>query len=180
MITLNLISQESRREIKLKRIYDLLKSTYLTLLILAILVSMMFLIARIVLQQNFNNVVSQTTLITKNSQEYNSKIREINSKITSINQVQNEFIPWSNVLLELSEKSPSDISLTFLQVNQERNSIKIKGTAGTRDSLLSFKNNLESSTFFYQINLPLANIFEKNNIYFEIDAKLRTENLKTL
>ncbi|KKR21758.1 MAG: hypothetical protein UT48_C0004G0014 [Parcubacteria group bacterium GW2011_GWE2_39_37] len=180
MIKLNLISQESRKEIKLKRIYDILKSTYLTLLILVTVVSMIFLAARIILQHNFNDVVSQTTLITKNSQEYNAKIREINSKISSINQIQNEYIPWSNALVELAEKSPSDISLTFLEIVQEKNLIKLKGTAETRESLLKLKSNLEDSSIFYQIEMPLSNIFEKSNIYFEIDAKIKQENLKSL
>lgn len=178
MIVLNLISEELRNEIKLKKLYIILKNSYFVLLILTIVVSIIFLIAKIVLQENFNNVVSQTTLITKNSQEYNSKIREINSKINSISLIQNDYVPWTNILDVLVSTVPDDISFSYLKISQDNKSIKIKGVSATRDSLLLLKTNLEKSNLFLEVNLPLSNILEKNNIYFEIDTKIKLENIK--
>ncbi len=45
-------------------------------------------------------------------------------------------------------------------------------TANTRNDLLVFKKLLEDSHIFSDINLPFSSLLEKNDINFEIKAKI--------
>ena len=93
MITLNLISEELKKEIKLRHLYLFIKKINLALIVITIIIAIILLAAKTILQVNFNNIVEQTTLVTKNNQGYNNKIKEINSKIDFIEKIQNDFIP---------------------------------------------------------------------------------------
>ena len=172
MLALNLISEELKKEIKLRRLYLLIKKINLTLIIITIVATITLLTTKAILQSGFNNIVGQTTLVTKNNQGYNNKIRDINNKLYFVEKIQNNFIPWSNLLKTVAAITPKDIGLYYLKINLEEQAIKIKGKAGRRESLLDFKQNLETAAIFQEIDLPLKNILEKENINFEINAKI--------
>ncbi len=48
---------------------------------MTIAVAIILLAARLILQNNFNNIVAQATLVSRNNQCYNIKVREINNKL---------------------------------------------------------------------------------------------------
>lgn len=179
MITLNLISQELKKEIKLRHIYKLIKKINYILIIISLTMASILLVARIILQNNFNKIVEQTTLVTKNNQGYNNKVRQINEKINFVSQIQNDFILWSNLIEQLAKITPNGINFYALKINLEQKEIIIKGKAAYRDNLLSFKKNLEESTIYQNIEFPLKNILERENINFEINAKIDEVKIKT-
>ncbi|MBI2459045.1 MAG: PilN domain-containing protein [Parcubacteria group bacterium] len=180
MLTLNLISQELKKEIRLRHLYLFIKKINLTLIIITIAAAIILLSAKTILQLGFNDIVNQTTLITKNNQGYNNKIKDINGKLDLVEKIQNNFIPWSNLLKTLAHLTPKDISLYYLKINLLEQTIKIKGQAGQRSSLLNFKQNLEDAAIFQTIDFPLKNILEKENINFEIDAKINLTSWPSL
>ena len=158
MLDLNLISEELKKEIKLRHLYLLVKKIGLTLIIITIAAAIILLTAKTILQSGFNNIIGQTTLITKNNQGYNNKIKDINVKIDLVETIQNNFIPWSNLLKITADITPEDISLYYLKINLEEQTIKIKGQAGQRASLLDFKEKMAATAIFEEIDFPLKNI----------------------
>ena len=50
--------------------------------------------------------------------------------------------------------------------------IKLQGIAKQRSDLLELKSNLEKSTLYNSIDFPIKNLLEKENIIFEINAKI--------
>jgi len=177
MLTLNLISEELKKEIKLRHLYLFIKKINLTLIIITIVVAIILLVAKTILQLRFNNIIDQTTLVTKNNQGYNNKIKDINSKIDFVEKIQNNFIPWSNLLKTVADITPDGIGLNYLKINFAEQTIKIKGQAGLRASLLDFKQKMEATAVFKEIDFPIKNILEKENINFEINAKINLANL---
>lgn len=177
MLSLNLISNELKKEIKLRQFYLFIKKISLILITIFIFTATILLTAKIILQIKFNNTVNQMTLVTKNNQGYNNKVRDINGKIDFVEKTQNEFIPWSNALKIISEITPEKISLNYVKINFEEQSVKIKGKAGLRENLLGFKQNMEDSGIFKDIDFPIKNILEKENIDFEIISKINYERL---
>lgn len=177
MLILNLVSSEQKKETKLRHIYGFIKTINLTLIVITIVIAIVLLTAKIILQAKFNEIVSQTTLVTKTNQGYNNNIREINNKLNFIEKIQNEFIPWSNLLKILAELTPSGINLYYVKLDSLEQTIKIKGRAGLRSNLLVFKEALEATAYFREIEFPIKNILEKANIDFEINAKLNLANL---
>ena len=172
MLTLNLISVEQKKEIRLRHIYGFIKKINLTLIIIAILIAIILLSAKIILQIKFNNVVEQTTLVTANNQGYNNKVKEINSKLIFIEKIQNDYVPWSNLIKKLAEITPADVSLSYLKFGVKDKAITLRGVAKLRDSLISLKDKMDADPIFKNINFPIKNILEKENIDFEINAKL--------
>lgn len=177
MLTLNLVSAEQKKEIKLRHLYDLIKKINLILVIIAIAIAIILLVAKIILQIKFNEVVEQTTLVTKNNQGYNSRVREINSQLNYIEKIQNGYIPWSKLIKKLSEMAPADVSFQYLKINYENKSVNIKGQAKTRDSLINFKDKMAADETFKNIEFPIKNILEKENIDFEISAELNLSKI---
>ena len=92
--------------------------------------------------------------------------------------IQNNFIPWSNLLKITADITPEDIGLYYLKISLEEQTIKIKGQAGQRASLLDFKEKMAAAAIFEEIDFPLKNILEKENINFEINAKINPAGLK--
>ncbi len=178
MLYLNLVSNELKKEIKLRHLYFLVKKISSIVLIITIFLVSILLVAKIILQNNFNKVVSQTTLITKSNQTYNVKVREINNELSFVSMIQNGYIPWTDIFKDLAVASPDGIKLYSLKLNAENKTIGIKGMAKDRTSLLVFKTNIENSSYYDDISFPLKNILEKENINFEINATLNLEEIK--
>ena len=176
MLLLNLIPQQLKREIKFRQFLALFKKINYIIIIFTIIIAIIILTAKIILRNNFNKVVAQTTLITKNSQSYNIKVNDINSKLDSISQVQNNFIAWSNLIENLADITPSGINFISTKINKEKQIINIAGIAKTRNDLLEFKQNMENLPNVYDVKFPLKNILQKTNISFEISAKLDLDN----
>ena len=177
MITLNLVSAGQKKEIKLRHIYGFIKTVDLSLIIVTTAIAIILLAAKIILQSKFNDIVNQTTLVTKTNQGYNNQVQEINNKLNFIGKIQDDFIPWSNLITNLAEMTPPNINFYYLKLDSQEQTIKIKGRAGLRNSLLDFKEKMEATAYFKEIDFPIKNILEKENIDFEINAKLNLSRL---
>lgn len=180
MLTLNLVSLEQKKEIKIRRIYSLVKNLNLILIVVTITIAIILLVAKMILQSKSNDIISQITLnIGGSTSIYNKKVKEINNKIHFIEKIQNEFIPWSNLFKSLADITPADISFNYIKINSQDRTIKIKGRADYRSSLLNFKDKMSATSYFEDIEFPIKNILEKENVDFEINAKLNLSNITT-
>ncbi|MFH1232547.1 MAG: PilN domain-containing protein [Patescibacteria group bacterium] len=172
MLVLNLISKKFKKEIKLKHFYQLIKRINYTLIIIATITATILLFAKIILQNNFIDIVEQTSLITKNNQNYNNKIKEINNKLKTVSTIQNDFIVWSKIIEDISKITPTNVTLNLVRMDSTNRNIKLQGKAKQRSDLLELKSNLEKSTLYNSIDLPIKNLLEKEDIIFEINAKI--------
>jgi Tfp pilus assembly protein PilN len=178
MLNLNLVSKELKQETKLRHIYKMLKQADYILIIITIFIAIVMLVAKIILQNNFNKIVEETTLITRDSQGRNSQIREINNHISFVEKVQNDFIPWSFLFKDLDKYVNSDLSFYSIRIDRDKKTIELKGIAKNRDSLLALKSGLEKSDIFFGVIFPVKNILEKEDINFEIEADLNIDKIK--
>lgn len=172
MLALNLISQEQKKEINLKRAYEIVKKTNCILLIIAVFIAIVLLIGKLILQIQFIKAIDQYTLVAKSSQGDNAKIRDINNSLNFVSEIQSNFIFWSNLIEDAAGRVPGGVSLSSISIDQDKKSIQIKGTAKLRDDLLQFKENIEKSPIYKNADFPLQNILQKENINFEIKAEL--------
>jgi len=178
MLNLNLVSQELKQETKLRHIYKMLKQASYILIIITIFIAIVMLAAKVILQNSFNKIVEETTLITRESQGQNSRIREINTHLSLVEKIQNDFIPWSFLLKELGKYVNNNLNFYSIRIDSGQKTIELKGVAKNRDSLLSFKSGMEKSDIFSGIVFPVKNILEKQDIDFEIKADFNSDNIK--
>jgi hypothetical protein len=175
MLQLNLISKNLKKEIKIRQIYQIFKKICYIIIIYMVFVGIILLTARIIMQNNFNNIVVQTSYITKNAGKFTTETKEINEKLNYVSKIQSEFVPWSLLLKKIQEQS-KNIKLLSIKINKDKKTIELKGMAESRDSLIEFRDWLEESSYFHSIEFPLRNILARENIDFDINARINLDN----
>ena len=174
MLVLNLISNELKKDNKLKAIFESIKKILAILIIAVSIYAILILFAKLYLQINFVKTINETSLITGSIKSNDDKVKIINNQLKAIADIQSETVLWSYLLERLSKDIKSDIKIENLKLSMKNNTISLRGLAKTRESLLDLKAILENKNCFSDINLPIKNLLEKNNINFEISAKIKS------
>lgn len=159
--------------------FSILKIVYVFVILISIY-SIVFLLAKLAIQIKLVQTVTESSLIMKSAKNYTQQINKINNELDDIIKIKNNFIKWSYLLEHLSKNINSDIKLSSLSISKENNSIIVSGNAKNRDSLLELKNFFEESEYFSEIDLPTKSLLEKENINFQITAKVQSYDFKKL
>jgi hypothetical protein len=178
MLKLNLVSAELKKQIKLQHVYKMLRRANYILIIITIFIAVVILTAKVILQNNFNKVTAETTLITKNSQSFDERARKINSRLFILDDIQNDFVPWSMFMEDIARDIPSGIKLTLFEIEKENSLVKFRGKAETRDILITLKESLEKKQYLNKINFPVSSLLEKENINFSLDINFYLNKIK--
>jgi hypothetical protein len=176
MLKLNFLSEEAKKEAKFKRLHSLIARVDAVLLIGVIFLSVLFTSAENLMAKNFKEFYEQDTILKTSGQEYNEKIKKINEKLKTVAKIQKDFIPFSLIIKELTNRIPEGNSLFYIKADVNSRLLKISGQAKRREDFLNLKTKLSESPLFIEINSPLQNILNKENIDFEISIKLDLEN----
>lgn len=178
MLRLNLVSKELREEIKSRHVYTLMKKMCMVIIIVSLFISIILLSAKIILQNNFNRIVEQMTLVTSSTNSYNDKVGKINLKINSAQNIQSNYYALSYLIENLSTIIPANLTYSLIQVNLDEKKLELRGRASDRDDLLDLKNKLEEFGVFKNIESPIQNILQKKDINFIITANIDIPALK--
>lgn len=180
-ISIDLLPEQRKQEIKRKKMFHtILRGEFLFFLpifiFICILLSTYYII---VLQRNSSSNVQMSQQSQDEYQKldtYEKKFKEINEKDNLLAKIQSGHISWKNVLVELSNIVPDSVYLN--NISNKDYAVFLAGKARSRDDLIKFKDNLEGSICFQDINVPLSNLVVKNDIDFQIDLILKEECLK--
>lgn len=186
MITLNLISPEYKKTIKIKRIVKDAQILFLCIMFIVIVAAIMLLNARRMLDDNFVETIGQTSLVSRNQIE-NKTNAQINQKIQLAQLVQQDYIPWSRFIIIFSKLIPDNVAIDSLIISPDTNQnewkINLSGMAVSRNDFLNLKKNLlEAEDMFDEkdIEIPIDSLFEKENLKFNINLKIKKEVLVNL
>lgn len=170
--TINLLSKEKRKRLehltKFIFVRDILEIVLLVYTVLAIAL----LLSWIVLQENFNNLAGSSVLVNREYSKYNQEIRQVNSNIRDLNQAAKYYTPLSPKLSEIINTLPKDIKINSFELDQTQSRIILSGTAITRDALLNYQKILKQISWLENIETPTSQLFQKENINFEVKAKI--------
>lgn len=180
MIYLNLLSDQKKEELKKKLFFEIITNVLEMLLAINIAVAIILLVAKIVLQNNFNETVSQSTLITTSYSAINQEIDKVNRELKLVDKLYKNAPLWSDLLMHLSKATPTDVNIRNASFNTLEKTASISGFALTRSGLLELIKNLESTNMFEKIESPISNIFERTNINFGLSANINLKNLLDL
>lgn len=172
MISLNLISPEQQHSLKLKYWQTLIKNCVGVLLVAAAAMAIWLvpLGQQIVGQQLANDALK--TAILSNNAELTEKINSLNSGIGDLIKIKNQLYRWSQTLNELAYLTPAEIALLEFNGSASNAIFTLKGFGKTRDALIIFQNNLKASTLFKEIDSPLENYLQKDEVTFQINGRL--------
>jgi len=172
MLSLNLLSPQKKNEVQKEMLFFSLQYIISITLIGVAIIGIILLIAKIVMQNSFNQAVNQSLLVTKEYGQLNQQVRITNEKIILFDKIQKEFISWSPKLTALTELTPKNIEIISININNATQMVKINGFAKNRDALLIYKQRLESSGFLEEINLPIESLLKAEDLDFILEAKL--------
>lgn len=180
MLSLNLLSPQEKTASLLLWKYVIVKNVIMIVLTLSAVISIVLFGAKLVLIQKSAEVQAQTELTNITQNKINQKIDFYNNQIKTINQIQENYVAWPDLLYLFNQLITEGINLQKTNFDINENMITITGIADTRDNLLNFKNSLERCELITNITLPLNTLLKKQDINFTITADLTTTDVSDL
>ena len=170
---INLLSKDKRTRLehltKFIFVRDILEIVLLVYAILAIVLVWSWM----VLQEDFNNLAESSVLVNREYSKYNQEIKQVNTTIRNFNQASKYYLPISPKLSEIINFLPKEIKLSSLEFDRTQNKITLSGVALTRDALLQYQTILKSTPWLENIETPTSQLFQKENISFEVKANTK-------
>jgi len=179
MITINLVPPGYKRELKLFSVFLAIKNIVSLALIGIITVAMGLMTAKVFLQNYFSHLITSTTLnAASNSRFANNEIRTLKQELTTIQGIQTEYIPWSQLLLELSGQISGGIIITDLNISSNGQA-ELSGVAKTRDDLLQFHDRLVGSGLTAEFTIPLVTKLQREDVNFRFPLTIKIPHPRT-
>lgn len=176
--TLNLLPNEKKnsleRIVRFVFVRDILEIVILAYTLLAIILVWSW----VVLQEDYNSLSESAMLVNREYSRQNQDIRKINTAIKSVNNASINYLPLSPKIDEIITKLPNNIKLSAINLDRKTNSFTLSGTALTRTDLINYQQDLRQITWLEKTDTPTSQLFQKENINFEIKGKLK--NLPSL
>jgi hypothetical protein len=172
---INLIPNEEKKKMT-KYFYYRLAVLFLAMLCVSLFIAILALLPAYFFSNSKNNIASKKLEIQKTQyvplfgQETETVIKDINNKLNLIESAEkNKFLVSEKVINAIFMKKISSIKIT--QISYENNSttgrkISIRGTAPSRETLLSFRKALEDGSSFKSVDLPISNFVKGSDIQF--------------
>lgn len=165
--SLNLLPTEHKKEIRRAKMFLFIHEIILFIFIAIVLGSATLLAARLMLEQKFREVVIEKTPGTTKISRLNRNIQNINQRLIALEEITQKSATWSDTILKIITQTPPQINYKSFSIFEDK-SIKLHGTADTRDALMNFKNTLESSDYIASVDLPLRYLVKTQDIDFNL------------
>lgn len=180
-IYLDLLPTEQKKELHRNKIFHrIIKQELLFALPLFALIGVLF-AANFVLKNQKENVVLQNSQVQTGSRyqeldSYENKFKITNENTANLSKIQAGHLQWTEILKFFNSLVPENVHIISIATKNYK--MMISGLAQNRDDLLTFKDKLEKNTCITEVNLPLSNIVQRENIDFQMDFSIKEECLK--
>ena len=177
---INLIPKAEKKRMVVDFYYRL-AVIFLVMLDFCILIAFISILPSYFLSSTKNSLVDTKLEIQKNEplplfdQQTLTVIKDINNKLDLVeNAEKNKFLLSVKVINAILLKKRPDIKITKILYESDGaqdkgKKISITGTAPSRAILLLFRQELEDSPNFKNINLPISNFIKGSNIQFYLN-----------
>ncbi len=176
-INLNLLSPEHKKELKIKRIYVTVKEMVMLILLFTCISAILLLVSRYFLEEQLAILMDKNATAIRVGEETNKKVAAFNEQIELVDKIQKKYQTWSVLLIKLAAVVPDQVVCNSIKIYPESSLIEIQGTATGRQDLIVFKERLENSDIFSEIDLPLTSLLAKENNNFSVKAKINLEQI---
>jgi len=122
--------------------------------------------------QALDNITSQSALDTKRA----AAVNNASAALVRLFPLKNSPV---NYLSELTSLVPSDVIINNFSYTKDKKVLIVTGHADSRTSLLAFKDSLNASKLFTNINVPLESLEKPFNVDFSITLTLVPEAVPT-
>lgn len=175
MIKLNLLPPHQRDYLKYERTYLYLRTVVFMILTFTIITSTFVLGAKLILQDNFSELLASSTRLNDKNQTVDRQVAQLNHTLQGAERIQADFIKWSNVIIGLTAAIPGNVQLSYLNVDRSTKVLTLSGLAQRREDYLELEANLKMLPYLELPETPLANILQRTDVKFDIRATLKPE-----
>lgn len=125
----------------------------------------------VVLQDSFAQLAVSAAAVDREFSSYNKDTKNINKTIRSVNSASKDFAPALPKLLDIVNSLPADIRLNMYRLDRKSGQLTLNGEAKTRAALLNYQEVLANIPWIKNVQTPVSQLFQKENISFEIKAE---------
>ena len=101
------------------------------------------------------------------SSVFREDLDRFNGELADFQTLQGKQNKYSEVLVEIAQRMPKDMTLDTFTLDDKTGRIEIGGRAASRNSVLALRNSLLQSERFANINFPLTNLEKRTNVSWE-------------
>lgn len=180
MIILDLLPKKEKKLLNTRKSYAISKRIAFISLVIIGSMAIILVVSKYIIQSDLKNITEQKNTIIENNKGLNSEIQNYNNELKKLSEIQRTSKNFSEIIIQINELIPSGITLNYLgidQIDENTLDIKIKGISDTRDTLVKFKDSLNSKDLFKKIELPLSSLLKQGDIEFDITTKLYLEKM---
>ncbi|MBI4708839.1 MAG: PilN domain-containing protein [Candidatus Portnoybacteria bacterium] len=123
--------------------------------------------------QSIENIIKKNEPSQENKTllEFKKEVGELNLGLQNAVQIEGQIKRYSSMIEELASLASGGIK--FKELSFDENKVSLAGLALTRAELLAFKEALEKSSNFENVESPLSNLLKQNNIDFSFVFKIK-------
>lgn len=172
-LRLNLLSPKKKTRFMHLAKFLFVKEILEYIIFTCVLLAIFHLLGWLVLTQSLNDLAQSAILINRSSPAINEQIRTVNRTAKQVLVAAEGFELLTPRLVELFEALPPTIKLSRVIMNRADSTLTLNGTAKTRDDLLAFQESLRKISWLEPATAPQSQLFQKDNVSFEINAKIK-------
>lgn len=172
VLRINLLSPTKKSKLKQLVRFLMIKELLELILLTVSLLGITHILGWLVLTSFLSDLAASTTTINRDYTHRNQEILSVNSQIHTLQEASADFVPLSPRLYEIISSLPSDVRLTSFEINRTNQMLIISGIAKTRFSLLNYQQVLEKIPWAGTLDIPPSQLFQKDNVGFEIHAPI--------
>jgi len=178
MIKLNLLPAEEKKLLQTERIFSCLfrycKRIFIILVVFVLSLAGIWIFLQIQIKKEEKALAElEKSNFSQEIKSFEKEIEATNKIIAQLKEIQKEGLLYSRILEDLSLITADNIQLSSFIFDKKTNKGSISGYALERESFLSFKNSLEKSPYFSEINSPISNLVKSTDNNFVISFSLK-------
>lgn len=177
IVKLNQLDPEKKKKLISMTKFLFVKNMLEFVIIITSLLAVILLWSWLVLVDEFQDLSESALLLSRGFSSQNKEIREVNKSIKMLDLSSKGYLAMTPKILELFQNLPPNIKLKSVDLVRCANDLLLIGTATTRQALLDYKKTLENMSWIVSLDSPTSQLLQKENVDFEIEAKLTDFNL---
>lgn len=177
MIKLNLLSPPQKEYLRYEHIYLRVRAVLFLVLAFTAVASAVLLGARLLLQDNLADLLTASTIVSNHDRPIDRDITTINNNLRDVQHIQKGFVKWSQVLVAITAAVPTNVQVSYLNLELGTSTFELNGLARRREDFLALLDNLRRLPQIEALSSPPGNLVNRDNVSFQLTAKLKTEAL---
>jgi Tfp pilus assembly protein PilN len=188
MINLNLLPPEIKQKIvEAKKSANTVSWCLVCVLVLLFLGFVLYSVKTMLLAPNLENIKQNIADATQKMSSFSDLEKEalfLNERATIAEKIESSRANWSQIVQELANSVPTNVQFTNLSADVTKSpNFILQGKTLTERDIISFKDKLDESNFFKNVNFKSstasAGSEESKNITFSLDFDLEKLSIST-